>query len=159
MKRGLTSKWYITKLKRKNSKTLHTKTHHECVKGHACNYLYQSRSCYSNCRTKDNASSHKAAILRKYLKRVKVVALPNPPYTLDRDPCDFSYFRDSNNTLLEKNINRETISVRLFSSIRTEYLEKIMKTLLKIGLKYLNFVYHMVVSILKDWDNYFGIVC
>ena len=34
-----------------------------------------------------------------------------------------------------------------------------MKTHLKIWLKDWNIVYHMVASILKDWDKDFGIVC
>ena len=36
----------------------------------------------------DNASSHIAAIVRKYLKQEKVVELPHPPYSLDLAPCD-----------------------------------------------------------------------
>ena len=36
----------------------------------------------------DNASSHKAAIVRKYLKQEKVVELPHPPYSPDLAPCD-----------------------------------------------------------------------
>ena len=71
----------------------------------------------------------------------------------------FSYSRGSKNTSLEENIKRAKISVRLFFSVWTVYLEKIMKTHLKIGLKDWNFVYHMVASILKDWDKDFGIVC
>ena len=35
-----------------------------------------------------NASSHKAAIVRKYLKQEKVVELPHPPYLPDLAPCD-----------------------------------------------------------------------
>jgi hypothetical protein len=53
----------------------------------------------------------------------------------------------------------DKISVRLFFSVWTVNLEKIMKTHFEIGLKDKHFVYHMVVSILKDWDNYFGTVC
>ena len=34
-----------------------------------------------------------------------------------------------------------------------------MKMRSKIGLKDWNFVYHMVASILNDWDKDFGIVC
>ena len=63
------------------------------------------------------------------------------------------------NTSLEEKIKRAKISVRLFFSVWTVYLEKIMKTHLKIGLKDWNFMYHMVASILKDWDKEFGIVC
>ena len=36
----------------------------------------------------DNASSHKAAIVREYLKQEKVVELPHPPYFPDLGPCD-----------------------------------------------------------------------
>ena len=35
----------------------------------------------------DNASSHKAAIVREYLKQEKVVELPHPPYSPDLAPC------------------------------------------------------------------------
>ena len=35
----------------------------------------------------DNASSHKAAIVHKYLKQEKVVELPHPPYSPDLAPC------------------------------------------------------------------------
>ena len=40
----------------------------------------------------DNASSHKAAIVREYLKQEKVVELPYPPYSPDLAPCDFFLF-------------------------------------------------------------------
>ena len=33
-------------------------------------------------------SSHKAAIVRKYLKQEKAVELPHPPYSPDLAPCD-----------------------------------------------------------------------
>ena len=36
----------------------------------------------------DNASSHKAAIVREYLKQEKVVELPHPPYSPDLAPYD-----------------------------------------------------------------------
>ena len=39
-----------------------------------------------------NASSHKAAIVREYLKQEKVVELPHPPYSPDLAPCDFFLF-------------------------------------------------------------------
>ena len=41
----------------------------------------------------DNASSHKAVIVREYLKQEKVVKLPHPPYSLDLALCDFFLFR------------------------------------------------------------------
>ena len=37
----------------------------------------------------DNASSHKAVIVREYLKQENVVELLYPPYSLDLAPCDF----------------------------------------------------------------------
>ena len=40
----------------------------------------------------DNASSHKAAIVREYLKQEKVVKFPHPHYTPDLAPCDFFLF-------------------------------------------------------------------
>ena len=39
-----------------------------------------------------NASSHKAAIVREYLKQEKVVELPHPPYSPDLAPCIFFLF-------------------------------------------------------------------
>ena len=36
----------------------------------------------------DNVSSHKAAIVREYLKQEMVVELPHPPYSPDLAPCD-----------------------------------------------------------------------
>lgn len=40
----------------------------------------------------DNASSHKAAVVREFLKHEKVVELPHPPYSPDLAPCDFFLF-------------------------------------------------------------------
>ena len=68
----------------------------------------------------DNASSHKAAIVRKYLKQEKVVELPHPPYSPDLAPCDS---RLKKNTSLEENIKRAKISVRLFS-VAEQYTSK-----------------------------------
>ena len=107
----------------------------------------------------DNASSHKAAIVREYLKQEKFVELPHPPYSPDLAPCFFPIPEAQKNTSLEEDIKRAKMSVQLFFSVWTVYLKKIMKTHLKIGLKDWNFVYHMVASILKDWDKGFGIVC
>ena len=39
-------------LKQRKPKTLHSKMHHEHQKGNVCNFLYKSRSCYSDCCTK-----------------------------------------------------------------------------------------------------------
>ena len=131
--------------------------------------LHKLKKYFLNCRPAtglrgvrllhDNASSHKVAIAREYLKQEKVVELPQPPYSPDLAPCDFFLFPRLKNTSLEENIKRAKISVLLFFSVWTVYLEKIMKTHLKIGLKDWNLVYHMVASILKDWDKDFGIVC
>jgi hypothetical protein len=59
------------------------------------------------------ASSHKAAIVQKYLKQEKVVELPHPPYSPDLAPCDIFLFPRLKNTLLKENIKHEKISVRL----------------------------------------------
>ena len=40
----------------------------------------------------DNASSHKAAIVRDFLRQEKVVELPHPPYSPDLAPCDYFLF-------------------------------------------------------------------
>ena len=40
----------------------------------------------------DNASSHKAATVREYLKEEKVVELPQPPFSPDLALCDFFLF-------------------------------------------------------------------
>ena len=56
----------------------------------------------------DNASSHKATIVREYLKQEKVVELPHPPYSPDLAPCDSRL----KNTSLEENIKREKIIPR-----------------------------------------------
>ena len=40
----------------------------------------------------DNASSHKAASVREYLKQEKAVELPHPLYSPDLAPCDFFLF-------------------------------------------------------------------
>ena len=45
-----------------------------------------------------NASSHKAAIVREYLKQEKIVELPHPPYSPDLAPCDFFLFPLNQNT-------------------------------------------------------------
>ena len=60
----------------------------------------------------DNASSYKAAIIRKYLKQEKVVELPHPLFR-QISPL---VIRGSKNTSLEENIRRAKISVRLFFS-------------------------------------------
>ena len=61
----------------------------------------------------DNASSHKAAIVREYLKQEKIVKLLHPPYSPDLATCDSRL----KNTLLEENIKRAKISVQLFFSV------------------------------------------
>jgi hypothetical protein len=52
----------------------------------------------------DNASSHKAIIVREYMKQEKEVELPHPPYLPDFAPCDFFLFPRLKITLLEENI-------------------------------------------------------
>jgi histone-lysine N-methyltransferase SETMAR len=47
----------------------------------------------------DNASSHKATIVREYLKQEQVVELPHPPYSPDLAPCDFFLFPSLKNNL------------------------------------------------------------
>ena len=129
---------------------MHSKTHHEHQKGNVCNFLYKSRSCYSdsipkgksvNARFKkgkvlhklkkyflsrrpatglrgvrlshDNALSHKAAIVREYLKQEKVVELPHPPYSPDLAPCDSRLKKH----LAGRNYQTCKISVWLFFSV------------------------------------------
>jgi hypothetical protein len=164
----------------KKSKTLHSKTHHERQKGHAYNFLYQSRSCLSV-----NAKFYKGKVfhkLKKYLKKaikknnvdrqlVPVVSgccmtklrhTKRPLYenntetgkgcrasslSLFARSCPlwlFPFCETQKTPWWKKNIKPEIISVRLFSSVWAVYLEKIMNTHLKDGLKHLNFVYHMV---------------
>ena len=70
----------------------------------------------------DNASSHKAAIVREYLKQEKVVDLPHPPYSLDLAPCDFFLFpRLKKNTMLEENSRTEIFSRLIFSSSKVVF--------------------------------------
>ena len=62
------------------------------------NILQKSKKYVLSCRPatgrrgfrllNDNASSHKAVIVRKYLKHEKVVELPHPPYSPDLAHCD-----------------------------------------------------------------------
>ena len=59
------------------------------------------------------------------------------------------------NTLLKEDIKRAKNLFRLFSSVWTVYLEQIMKIP---GIKRPKLcVYRMMVNILKDWNNHFGI--
>ena len=88
------------------------------------------------------------------MKKEKVVELPHPPYSPDLASCDSRL----KNTSLEENIKRAKTSARLFFSVWTVYREKIKNMHLKIGLIDWNFVYHIVASILIDWDKEFGIV-
>ena len=93
----------------------------------------------------DNASSHKAAIVREYLKQEKVVELPHPPYSLDLAPRDS---RLKNHLAGRKYQTRKNHGSAIFS-VWALYLENVMKMHLKIGLKDWNFVYHMVASIIE----------
>jgi histone-lysine N-methyltransferase SETMAR len=66
----------------------------------------------------DNASSHKAVIVREFLKQEKVVEFPHPPCLPNVAPCDFFLFpRLKTNTLLEENIKCEKFLFRPFSSV------------------------------------------
>ena len=65
----------------------------------------------------DNASSHKAAIVREYLKQEKVVELQHPPYHQILPRVNFSYSRGSKNTSLEENNKCAKILVRLFFGV------------------------------------------
>jgi hypothetical protein len=72
----------------------------------------------------DKASSHKAAIVREYLKQEKVVELLYPPFCQILPLLSFSYFEAQNNSLLDaKKSLGSTVS-----SVFTEYLENIIKT-------------------------------
>jgi histone-lysine N-methyltransferase SETMAR len=62
----------------------------------------------------NNASSHKSAIVRDYLKQEKVFELPHPLYSPDLAPFDFYIFPRLKNTLQKENVKSEKISVRLF---------------------------------------------
>ena len=87
------------------------------------NVLHKLKKYFLSCRPAtglrgagllhDNASSHKATIVREYLKQEKVVELPHPPYSPDLAPCDSRL----KNTSIDENIKRAKISVRLFFSV------------------------------------------
>jgi transposase len=75
-----------------------------------------------------NALSHKAAIVREYLKQEKVVRLPHPPYSPDLAPCDFFLFTrlkkhlagrkyQTQKHLAGRKYQTEKISVWPFSSV------------------------------------------
>ena len=115
-----------------------------CILGIQAKEIFNEtkRPLYANIWNRKRLSSFRTLLIRQILPLVT-----------------FSYSRGSKYTSLEENIKSAKISVRLFFSVWTVYLQKIMKTHLKIGLKDWNFVYHMVASILKDWDKDFGIVC
>ena len=68
---------------------------------------------------RDNASSHKAAIVGKYLKQEKVVELSHPPYSPDLAPCDSRL----KNTSLEDNIKRAKSQFGYFS-VSEQYTSK-----------------------------------
>ena len=69
----------------------------------------------------DNASSHKAAIVREYLKQEKVVELPHPLIRQILPLVTFSYSRGSKNTSLEENIKHAKIFQCLNSIPRKDY--------------------------------------
>jgi transposase len=78
----------------------------------------------------DNASSHKTAIVWEYSKQEKVVELPRPPYLPDLVPLWLYPISKA-----QKTPCCEKMSIRLFSSVWTVHLKKIMKTHLEIWLK------------------------
>jgi hypothetical protein len=86
----------------------------------------------------------------RYLKQEKVIELSRPPFTQELAPCDFFLFPKlglKNSWFGYFLVSEQNISKRLWNALK------------QTGLKDLNFDYHMVVSILKNWDNYFGTVC
>ena len=104
----------------------------------------------------DNASSHKAAIVhvREYLKQEKVVELPHHPYSPDLAPCDS---RLKKHLAGRKYQTRKNLGSAIFQCLNS-IPRKDNENAFKIRLKDWNFVYHMVASILKDWDKKYGIV-
>ena len=72
----------------------------------------------------DNASSHKAATVRKYLKQEKVVELPRPPYSPDLAPCDFFLFLRLKKTPRWKKLSNAQKSRFGYFSVSEQYTSK-----------------------------------
>jgi hypothetical protein len=76
------------------------------------------------------ASSHKAAIVRKYLKQKKVVVLTHHPDSPELAQCDFFLFQRLKNTLLEEKIPKaKNLGSAIFRSLnsipRKDYEKKL----------------------------------
>ena len=83
----------------------------------------------------DNASSHKAATVRKYLKQEKVVELLHPPYSSDLAPCDFFLFpRLKKHLAGRKYQTRKNLGSAIFQCLNS-IPRKDYENALKIGLK------------------------
>ena len=68
----------------------------------------------------DNASSHKAAIVRECLKQEKVVELPHPPYSPDLAPCDFFLFPRLKKHLAERKYRtRKNLGSAIFQCLNS----------------------------------------
>ena len=68
----------------------------------------------------DNASSHKVAIVREYLKQEKVVELPHPPYSPDLAPCEFFLFpRLKNHLAGRKCQTRKNLGPAIFQRLNS----------------------------------------
>ena len=72
----------------------------------------------------NNASSHKAVIVREYLKQEKVVELPHPPYSLDLAPCDFFLFRRLKKHLAGRKYQTRKKSRFGYYSVSEQYTSK-----------------------------------
>ena len=94
----------------------------------------------------DNASSHKAAIVRDYLKQETIVELPHPPYSPDLAPCDP---RLTKHLAGRKHQTRKNLGSAIFQCLNS-IPRKDNETAFKNWIKRLKLCKHMVASILKD---------
>ena len=81
----------------------------------------------------DNASSHKAPIVREYLKQEKVVEFPHPPYSPDLAPCDCFLF-PRKTPRWKKYQTRKNLGSAIFqclNSIPRKYYENAYKNWIK----------------------------
>jgi hypothetical protein len=82
--------------------------------------------------------------------------LPHPPFLSDLAPCDFFLYLKKH--LTERQCHtRKKLGSAIFKSLNSIHRKNAFKKSIE-RQKLIYYVYHMVVSILKDWDNYFGIV-
>jgi hypothetical protein len=100
----------------------------------------------------------KRSLYKNIFNRKKVVELPRPPYSPGLAPCDFFLISEAQKHVSGRRYQMQIKSRLAISSVRTVYIAKVINTHLKNELKDLNFVYHMVMIILKDLDNYFDTV-